>query len=61
MNDQFIDVKELAKELSVPVSWVYSRTRQKGSDTIPHLRVGKYRRFKLSEVLDWLKSKSNED
>lgn len=53
-NERPLNPKELAEELGVPVSWVYSRTRQKGSDTIPCLHLGKYRRFRLSEVLGWL-------
>jgi predicted DNA-binding transcriptional regulator AlpA len=60
MIDRLIDPKELARELGVPVSWIYSRTRQKGPDTIPHLKLGKYCRFRLEEVLDWLKKKQDE-
>jgi excisionase family DNA binding protein len=60
MAEQLIDVRELAEALSVPTSWVYSRTRQKGPDTIPHLRLGKYRRFRLREVLAYLEKQQNE-
>lgn len=58
MNERLIDVKELAQTIGVPISWIYSRTRQKGPDTIPHLRLGKYRRFRLSEVMEWLQEQS---
>ena len=44
-------VRELAEMLQVPESWVYQRTAQ---GTIPHIRVGRYVRFKAPEVLDWL-------
>jgi excisionase family DNA binding protein len=60
MTEQLIDVRELAKALAVPVSWVYGRTRQKGPDTIPHLKIGKYRRFRLDEVLKYLEKQQNE-
>lgn len=60
MNEELLTSDELAKEIKTPVSWVYSRTRQKGSDTIPMIRVGKYCRFRLSEVLAWLE-KTNMD
>ncbi len=60
MIDRLIDPKELARELGVPVSWIYSRTRQKGPDTIPHLKLGKYCRFRLEEVLEWLKKKQEQ-
>lgn len=57
-NERLIDVKQLAEELGVPTSWVYSRTRERGPDTIPCLRLGKYRRFRLSEVMAWLEQQS---
>jgi hypothetical protein len=43
---QVIDSTELAKRLSVPESWVRSRTnRKRTSDPIPHYRLGRYVRF----------------
>jgi excisionase family DNA binding protein len=54
MNDNLIGIKEMAKKLDVPVSWLYSRTRIK---KIPFYRIGKYCKFKESEVLDWVKDK----
>ena len=59
MNEKLLTVDELAKELSTPPSWIYTRTRQKGPDSIPMIRVGKYCRFKLSEVLSWLESQNS--
>jgi hypothetical protein len=50
-----LKVEELAELLKVPISWVYSRTRETGPNSIPRLRVGKYIRFQLNEVLLWLK------
>ena len=61
MNEKLLTVSELAKELSVPTSWVYSRSRQTGTNTIPLIRCGKYIRFYLTEVLDWLEKKGKED
>ena len=55
--DKLMTPNELANELSVPISWIYSRTRQKGSNAIPVIRAGKYCRFRLGDVLDWLKDK----
>lgn len=43
-----ITVDELAEALRVPRSWVYSRTRVDG---LPCVKVGKYRRFYLDDVL----------
>ena len=55
MNQNLLTVDELAKELKVPKSWIYSKTRETGPETIPRVKVGKYIRFVESEVMDWLK------
>jgi excisionase family DNA binding protein len=52
--DRLIGVNELAEYLGVPVSWCYSRTRLKGPERIPFIRVGKYLKFVRQDVLDWL-------
>jgi excisionase family DNA binding protein len=41
--------EELAERLKVPVSWVYEQSRQ---GNIPTVRVGRYIRFRLQEVID---------
>ena len=47
-----VDVKEMARILTVPTSWLYERTRR---GTIPCLRCGKYIRFDPDEVLAFLR------
>jgi predicted DNA-binding transcriptional regulator AlpA len=51
----FLTVIELAGVLKVKPSWIYGETRKTGPGTIPRIRVGKYLRFSLPEVLAWLK------
>ena len=58
LTEQLIDVHELAEKLKVQKSWVYSQTRQSGPDSIPVVRVGKYCRFKMADVLRWLEKRS---
>lgn len=58
-NNVFLTVAELAKVLKVHKSWVYTRTRETGPGSIPRINLGKYRRFILQDVLDWLKNKEN--
>lgn len=58
MNDNLLSVDELAQSLNVPKSWLYSRTRQTGADAIPRLKVGKYIRFRLNDVMEWLESQN---
>ena len=57
MDKTLITVDELAAILKVKRSWIYSRTRQTGIDSIPRKRVGKYLRFRLDEVMKWLEEK----
>jgi hypothetical protein len=47
---------DLADYLSVPVGWIYKRTRKNGPETIPHIKLGKYLRFDpaWSAFQDWL-------
>ena len=52
--DVLLTVKEVAEILRVPVSWVYERTRRRGFEMLPCLKVGKYLRFRLSEVQKYL-------
>lgn len=47
-------IDEMAAILKVPKSWLYARTRQKGDDTIPMLRVGRYIRFEEDKIFAWI-------
>jgi excisionase family DNA binding protein len=58
MNQNLLSVDELAEFLNVPKSWIYSRTRESGPDSMPRIKVGKYCRFVLKDVLAWLKSQN---
>jgi len=49
-----LSIQDVAEMLKLPVSWVYERTRRRGSDRIPGYRLGKYWRFRRDEVLAWL-------
>jgi excisionase family DNA binding protein len=52
--EPLLRVQDVAAILKVPASWVYERTRQRGVERLPHLKVGKYVRFRLSEVEGYL-------
>jgi predicted DNA-binding transcriptional regulator AlpA len=58
-NSNLLTVFELAEILKVKASWLYGQTRQTGPASIPRLRVGKYIRFRLEEVLRWLKTRQD--
>lgn len=61
VSQDYLTITELAAKLKVPNSWIYARTRLKGPGTIPHLKIGKYLRFSLEEVLAWLKHQQNNN
>lgn len=49
---------ELAQVLQVSTTWVYSRSRTRKKSGFPVRKVGKYIRFSVGEVLNWLKDQS---
>ena len=53
LNDWNLDlmtVEQIAGVLNVLISWVYGRTRRRGKERIPHIKLGKYLRFELTAV-----------
>ena len=52
--EALLTVHEVAELLRVPVSWVYERTRRRGIERLPHLKIGKYLRFRREDVLGWI-------
>jgi excisionase family DNA binding protein len=51
VNDRLLTASELAERLSVPEGWVREQTR---ANAIPHLRLGRYRRYEWPAVATWL-------
>ena len=49
--DKLLTAEEVADLLSVPVTWVRESTR---SGAMPHLELGRYRRYRLSDVEGWV-------
>ena len=57
---EIIDAKELAARLKLPASWIMEGTRSRAADPIPHLRFGKYVRFRWNspELRAWLERRA---
>ena len=53
-RDELLTVKEVARLLKVPSSWVYERCRPGMPEPLPHIKLGKYLRFSRAEVLSYL-------
>jgi excisionase family DNA binding protein len=50
-DDALLDAAGVAELLGVPTSWVYAETR---AGRLPHVRVGRYRRFRRRAVEEWI-------
>jgi hypothetical protein len=52
---EFIDSEELASRWNLPESWVREQVRARSVDPLPHVRFGKYVRFRWDspELEDW--------
>jgi hypothetical protein len=44
----------VADLLQVAPSWVYGRTRRRGAEQLPHIKLGKYLRFEEDAVRAFL-------
>src|SRR5215467_9453697 len=52
---EFIDSKKLAARWNLPESWVREQVRSRSVDPLPHIRFGKYVRFRWGspELEQW--------
>ncbi len=51
MTDRLLTAREVAELLSVPAGWPLEQAR---AGSIPHVRLGRYVRFRREAVLAWL-------
>ena len=51
----FLDCKQLAERWNVPETWIRERVRRRSADPLPHVRFGKYVRFRggAPELEEW--------
>ena len=50
--DRLLTADELAERLGMKTDWVWAQAR---AGRIPHVRLGRYRRFRESAVEEWLR------
>lgn len=53
MTKKLLTVEEVAEHLNVKKSWIYDRTRH---EKMPHYHIGKYVRFDLDEIEEWIRN-----
>jgi predicted DNA-binding transcriptional regulator AlpA len=61
--EDILTPNQLAERLQVGVSWVYEKSRSRGShnrNPLPVLRCGRYLRFYWIDVCEWLWNGTNE-
>jgi excisionase family DNA binding protein len=51
VSDRLLTAAEVAEWLAVPESWVRESTR---SGAMPHLELGRYKRYREDDVARWL-------
>jgi excisionase family DNA binding protein len=51
--DRLLTAEEIAERLGMKTQWVWAQAR---AGRIPHVRLGRYRRFRESAVEAWLRN-----
>lgn len=49
--DKLLTTQELAEKLSVPITWIYSRT---SNGQLPTIKLGRYCMFREKDVEDFI-------
>jgi excisionase family DNA binding protein len=53
-DDGLLTVEQVAGLLQVPRTWVYKHIHKRAICRLPHIKLGKYVRFREREVLDFV-------
>lgn len=51
---EILTPEDLAALLHVTPSWVHEKCRARSRNPLPVLRIGRYIRFRWSQVIEWL-------
>jgi predicted DNA-binding transcriptional regulator AlpA len=60
IEDELLTGDELCQKLKIKKSFLYAPARRKGPDAIPCVRIGKYLRYDLQAVQQWI-LRQNQD
>ncbi len=52
-NEKLIGPGELSDQTGLPLSWIYAKAE---AGVLPHYKIGKYVKFRPSEVRMWLEA-----
>ncbi len=53
-DDRLLLAADVARLLQVTPAWVYAETRQR---RLPHIRLGRYVRYRRDAIEDWLRAR----
>jgi excisionase family DNA binding protein len=48
--ENLLTAEQVASIFQVPKSWVYKHARKRAHERLPHVKLGKYVRFRESEI-----------
>ncbi len=51
---EILTPEELAALLRVTPAWIHEKVRRRAQNPLPALRIGRYIRFRRSDVIAWL-------
>lgn len=57
-DHKYLDPKQLAKKLNVPVNTIYYWVSRK---RIPYIKMGKHNRFSYQEVMEFFRDKTKKE
>ena len=57
VEDELLTVQEAAQFLKVPPSWIYDHVRPDAADRLPVLKLGKYLRFDVRDLREYIERK----
>jgi hypothetical protein len=57
-DSHLLTVRDVAELLQVPVSWVYKHAGPQSPNPLPCIKLGKYLRFRFTDIMAFLKSAS---
>ncbi|MGH7718976.1 MAG: helix-turn-helix domain-containing protein [Gemmatimonadaceae bacterium] len=58
MNRSLVTAQEVAELLGVPASWVYEQSRR---GRIPTVTLGRYRRYRVEAIEEWVQTLEVQD
>lgn len=53
-SERLLTVEQVSEILQVPPTWIYKHTKRRAPNRLPHVKLGKYVRFRESEIISFI-------